>query len=385
MGSPSKYQLALRSIGTVLHNYDTDKKHAFWGFGLALNGANIIYPEYKDVDGIIGLEKSYVNTVQQMITNKVSSIEPTALLPTILKAKNIAINEHKHKELKYSLLLILTDGKINDISSVVDEVVNISNMHLPISIIIVGIGNHDFRDMRMLDACKNPLVSSFGYHAQRDIVQFVDINNCKPTDALKEIPIQFGSYVNKYQLKPGKLKEIRENSDNYHINNPQFMIADEEGNGNTVVNEVRESLEKIDLGNVNNPYYGGNEMDVKENRGIQKAPYIQHQHQMQQPIQMQPQHGQQPGYRQPGSIQGQPQPGQHQIQRPRPMPGQPQHGSQSEYRQPIPQAIPQQRYPQQQMRVQSNTKHYVMGRYNPAKDPYANVPLPRGWTKLYGI
>jgi hypothetical protein len=43
---------------------------------------------------------------------------------------------------KYTVLLILTDGVINDLDRTIDEVVKGSL--LPLSIIIVGIGNADF-------------------------------------------------------------------------------------------------------------------------------------------------------------------------------------------------------------------------------------------------
>ena len=44
---------------------------------------------------------------------------------------------------------------------------------LPLSIIIIGIGNEDFKKMEILDADDVPLVSSWGETMKRDIVQFV--------------------------------------------------------------------------------------------------------------------------------------------------------------------------------------------------------------------
>lgn len=45
--------------------------------------------------------------------------------------------------------------------------------YLPLSIIIIGIGDEDFSNMNILDADDQPLVSSYGEKMQRDIVQFV--------------------------------------------------------------------------------------------------------------------------------------------------------------------------------------------------------------------
>ena len=48
---------------------------------------------------------------------------------------------------KYYILLIITDGLINDIDATIDEIVRASS--LPISIIIVGVGDEDFSSMKM--------------------------------------------------------------------------------------------------------------------------------------------------------------------------------------------------------------------------------------------
>jgi hypothetical protein len=45
--------------------------------------------------------------------------------------------------------LILTDGEIHDMEATKSSIVNAS--HLPLSIIIVGIGNSDFTNMEILD------------------------------------------------------------------------------------------------------------------------------------------------------------------------------------------------------------------------------------------
>lgn len=58
---------------------------------------------------------------------------------------------------KYTVCLILTDGIINDLDATIDEVVRGSI--LPISIIIVGIGNADFDQMEALDGDEAPLYS----------------------------------------------------------------------------------------------------------------------------------------------------------------------------------------------------------------------------------
>lgn len=46
-------------------------------------------------------------------------------------------------------MLILTDGEIHDMNETIDSLVYASN--IPLSVIIVGIGNADFDNMEKLD------------------------------------------------------------------------------------------------------------------------------------------------------------------------------------------------------------------------------------------
>lgn len=49
---------------------------------------------------------------------------------------------------RYYVLMIITDGQINDLQATVDMIVAAS--HLPLSIVIVGVGNADFTTMDFL-------------------------------------------------------------------------------------------------------------------------------------------------------------------------------------------------------------------------------------------
>ena len=60
------------------------------------------------------------------------------------------------------MLLILTDGVIHDMESTKTSLINSS--HLPLSIIIVGVGNADFNNMEVLDG-DSGLVDRYGVKA----------------------------------------------------------------------------------------------------------------------------------------------------------------------------------------------------------------------------
>lgn len=72
---------------------------------------------------------------------------------------------------QYFILLIITDGVISDMEETRHAVVQASK--LPMSIIIVGVGNADFAAMEFLDGDSRRLRSYTGEEAARDIVQFV--------------------------------------------------------------------------------------------------------------------------------------------------------------------------------------------------------------------
>ena len=58
---------------------------------------------------------------------------------------------------QYQILLIITDGIINDMAKTIDEIVR--GAELPLSIVIVGVGQADFESMDVLDADNEPLYS----------------------------------------------------------------------------------------------------------------------------------------------------------------------------------------------------------------------------------
>lgn len=109
----------------------------------------------------------------------------------------------------YHVLLILTDGKINDHEETRNLVVECSKY--PLSIIIVGVGNSsDFGEMVYLDGDINPVRNSLGVLASRDIVQFVEFNKMGKganigllaEHVLMEIPDQILGYMSANNTLP---------------------------------------------------------------------------------------------------------------------------------------------------------------------------------------
>mmetsp|Transcript_4566 Transcript_4566/g.3789 ORF Transcript_4566/g.3789 Transcript_4566/m.3789 type:complete len:111 (-) Transcript_4566:322-654(-) len=95
---------------------------------------------------------------------------------------------------QYIILLILTDGIIHDFQKTKDLLV--AACDLPLSVIVVGIGDEDFEKMDELDGDDEPLRNSKGEKAKRDITQFVRFNKYKGNkemlaeEVLAEVPGQ---------------------------------------------------------------------------------------------------------------------------------------------------------------------------------------------------
>jgi hypothetical protein len=116
--------------------------------------------------------------------------------------------------MKYTILLILTDGSIVEEIKTKAEIIRASK--LPVSIVIVGVGNpeDDFKFMRELDADKSPIClintnTKETYRQERDCVQFLSCHEYKNDPAkitrelLREIPDQITAYFDSKSLKPG--------------------------------------------------------------------------------------------------------------------------------------------------------------------------------------
>lgn len=95
---------------------------------------------------------------------------------------------HSARPQKYSVLLVLTDGVVSDMAETRAAIVRASR--LPMSIIIVGVGNADFSDMRLLDGDDGPLRCPKGVPAARDIVQFVPFRDFKDVSIWCSLPVR---------------------------------------------------------------------------------------------------------------------------------------------------------------------------------------------------
>jgi len=212
--SQNQYLQAIMNVGQILENYDSDKKFSVFGFGssitgmmsnvshcFALNG-DIFSPEIPTLNGVV---ETYKNLLQDL-----NFAGPTKF-SGVLNYVNRMIEYEcvKMKQNKYYILLLMTDGIIDDMQETTDEIVRATA--LPLSIIIIGIGGANFTSMETLDADEKPLYSKkLKKKMERDIVQFVPFKEYKhdpirlAKETLEEVPRQLLSYMMSKNIPPSK-------------------------------------------------------------------------------------------------------------------------------------------------------------------------------------
>uniref|UniRef100_A0A8C7MGM9 Copine II n=1 Tax=Oncorhynchus kisutch TaxID=8019 RepID=A0A8C7MGM9_ONCKI len=193
----NEYLSAILAVGQIIQDYDTDKMFPALGFGAQLP------PDWKVSVCVEGIAQAYSACLPH-----IRFYGPTNFSPIITHVARFATQAlQQETAAQYFTLLIITDGVISDMDETRHAIVQAAK--LPMSIIIIGVGNADFAAMEFLDGDSSVLRSYTGEEAVRDIVQFVpfrDFRNApKETLAksvLAELPQQVTQYFKQRNLSP---------------------------------------------------------------------------------------------------------------------------------------------------------------------------------------
>ena len=214
----NSYELAIYHVWSILEQYDSNRQFPVFGFGAIprfigsneishwfnLNG--IENPEVLGVQGVLSAYRS-------AIYKGIGLYGPTNFSPCIETMMSYV--KSKLNQWEYNVMVFVTDGAITDFKSTVDKIVEAS--YLPMSIIIIGVGEADFTAMQALDADNYTIKNSAGISAGRDVVQFVKYNQfvsdltLLPEAVLKEIPNQFVSYMTANKIIPNPIEHLSVN------------------------------------------------------------------------------------------------------------------------------------------------------------------------------
>ncbi|CAI2364003.1 unnamed protein product [Moneuplotes crassus] len=206
------YEEAIYNVGNILEPYDSDRMFPVFGFGAKprfcgiqqvshcfhLNGQ-----ENPEVEGVQGILEAYRNAMY----GGIGLYGPTNFTPCLQAMTNFI--KERLSMTEYHIMLYITDGAITDMKETIAEIVKAS--HLPMSIIIVGVGTANFSRMEDLDSDGQMLRDGYGNYASRDIVQFVEFNNYSSDisylheDVLREVPGQLVGYMMNNGIAPNPL------------------------------------------------------------------------------------------------------------------------------------------------------------------------------------
>jgi len=210
-GKPNQYVTAIQAVGEIILDYDSDQMVPALGFGARIPPTFQVAHEFfltqdnsnpfcHGMDGILSAYYKSLHSVQLY--------GPTNFSPIINHvAKFASVNQTNSSE--YFILLIITDGIITDFEDSKRSIIRASS--LPMSIIIIGVGEENFSSMEELD-CDESLLKSGSLVALRDIVQFVELRKFVTKngwhkehlarEVLAEIPGQLLSYMKQKGFPP---------------------------------------------------------------------------------------------------------------------------------------------------------------------------------------
>ncbi|TMS19290.1 Copine-9, partial [Larimichthys crocea] len=229
------YAMALKAVGEIIQDYDSDKLFPAYGFGAKLPpdgkishafplNSNTENPNCVGIDGVL---EAYFQSLRS-----VQLYGPTNFAPVINQVARCAAEVTDGSQ--YFVLLMITDGVISDMAQTKESVVNLSTLfnNLPeekcqrqhckahkedlsdkLNLFIAN-RSIEVRAMEELDG-DEVRVSSRGRFAERDIVQFVPFRDYidrsgnqvlsmarLAKDVLAEIPDQLLSFMKSRGIEP---------------------------------------------------------------------------------------------------------------------------------------------------------------------------------------
>nr|XP_020651069.1 copine-9 [Pogona vitticeps] len=190
----SSYAMALKAVGEIIQDYDSDKLFPAYGFGAKVPPDGKVshqFPlnnnlENPNCEGIEGVLESYFQSLRT-----VQLYGPTNFAPVINQVARLAAEVTDGSQ--YYVLLIITDGVISDMLQTKEAIVSASS--LPMSIIIVGVGPAEFGGK-----CCPQFVPFRDYvdHSGNHVLSMARLAK----DVLAEIPEQLLSYMKARDIKP---------------------------------------------------------------------------------------------------------------------------------------------------------------------------------------
>lgn len=241
---PNAYISAIRAIGQVMSSYDTDDSYPVYGIGakvppthtvssncFALNG-DFLDPEVSGIEGIVKAYLRALNVVRlhgptryrdviKLVCDISEEFKGVSSTEGETDEKDAGENkeskEQQSQQLKYYVLLVLTDGESQDEEDTIEELVRASD--LPVSVLFIGVGDGDFRFLRSLAGEVRNVQRAEAEEdddEEREVVHFIRYNDFRgrPNElasaALASIPGDAVTYFDQFNIKPPGLDKFED-------------------------------------------------------------------------------------------------------------------------------------------------------------------------------
>ncbi|XP_048771091.2 copine-9-like [Ostrea edulis] len=231
----NQYMDAMDTLGAMICQYNIEQEIALYGFG-----AN--WKNKKNVSHCFPLTKEvFVKGIKNAISQYEGALPslhfsgPTQLAPMLEKAAALAESQNMSQQKQiYTVLMIITDGVINDINKTLRKLIAFS--HLPLSVIFIGVGPADFSLMEQfhigLDSpLENKKTREVAVRTNTHFVAFhkeninTGGNAALAKEAMAALSTQIIQYMKKNNLKPNKPKLIRKDiMDPFTDDQPNLLL-----------------------------------------------------------------------------------------------------------------------------------------------------------------
>ena len=230
-------ETAVESISDALLKKQKNPKIGFLGFSALKDGCRITSFAFNQSERNSSVcSTGEVLELYKKLYPTLEPTKPTRIEPVIERVRLMIKYQDRNKPKVYSLLVVLTDGDIQDQHGCIDKIVECSSE--PLSIVFVGIGLSNFHKLEFLESGVNQsglgsqksdakqqlprqlsrLKDSKGKEGCRSIVKFVYYQNYagkqkELTEAIfRDLPTQMADYYNASKLKSASTSSVLDSS-----------------------------------------------------------------------------------------------------------------------------------------------------------------------------
>eukprot|EP00579_Thalassiosira_antarctica_P000165 CAMPEP_0201866306 /NCGR_PEP_ID=MMETSP0902-20130614/942_1 /ASSEMBLY_ACC=CAM_ASM_000551 /TAXON_ID=420261 /ORGANISM="Thalassiosira antarctica, Strain CCMP982" /LENGTH=671 /DNA_ID=CAMNT_0048391255 /DNA_START=92 /DNA_END=2107 /DNA_ORIENTATION=- len=149
-GMMNDYEEAIVALSSTIEKYSSSQEYPVWGFGAKYGGkVRHIFqcgssPTAIGTQGVLDAYRTVFET--DLIMSGPTEIHSVLRAAAARSKKFYNAPPSSESKMQYCVLMILTDGMVNDLQSTQELVRSYRELRLPLSVIVVGIGRADFTE-----------------------------------------------------------------------------------------------------------------------------------------------------------------------------------------------------------------------------------------------